>query len=595
MKVEEPRSAKELASELSPCIATGAERTKFEQFKASSEYLKVPLEQELGNACNHFTNDAVQLLKFHGSYQQDNREKRKKGEEKDWQLMLRLRSPGGKIPTKLYLALDSLSDKLGNGTLRATTRQAFQMHGIRKDNLQEVINTIIKSMGSTLAACGDINRNVMAPAAPFDKENYKVARNLSTEIADLLSPKQAEKTYLDLWVDGDLSYRIRPNPNVVRARKKQEKSDIFSGDIGEPLYGNTYMPRKFKCAVTVPGDNSIDLLTHDIGLVVFTNQKGALRGCNVYVGGGMGRTHNNDETFARIAEPLGYVSAEHILELIQSILAIQRDYGDRKVRRHARMKYLIKDHGIAWLKERLYKNYFPHKIEKYKPEPKRKLKDYLGWHKQSKRMWFVGLPLLSGRISGDFKKSLRKLIETYQLDIRLTPNQDLLICNIGSHQKRGVQDFLSKFNLQKPELIDPIKRHAIACPALPLCGLAITEAERMLPEILERIQNQLDKLKIDKTILIRITGCPNGCARPYMAELALVGSGINQYQLWLGGSPNLERLAKPYLSKMSLEKLEQTLNPALKGWRETGLKMSFGDYINQLDDQTIQSLLKAGE
>ena len=571
----------------SPCIANGAERPKFEQFKADSKYLNEPLLSELKNESDHFTNDAVQLLKFHGSYQQDNREV--KG--KDWQMMLRLRSPGGKIPASLFIALDDLADTLGNGTLRATTRQAFQMHGIRKDNLKKVIKTIIEGMGSTLAACGDINRNVMAPAAPYEKGAYPAVRKLANDIADVLSPLRAEKTYLELWADGDLQYKIKPSERVQQARKKQSQEGVFSGDKNEPLYGTTYMPRKFKCAVTVPGDNSVDLLTHDIGLVAFTNKNGVLKGCNVYVGGGMGRTHNLDETFARTADPLGYVKSNDIFELVQSILALQRDYGDRKTRRLARMKYVLNDMGILWFKKELKQKYFKKDIKPLLPEPIAKLEDYLGWHKQSKSLWFVGIPLLSGRLSGEIKTGLREIVEKYQLEIRLTPNQDLLLCNIGDYQKETIRHCLKLIGIVNPENPKHLTRHALACPALPLCGLALTEAERTMPTILDRISKQLERLDIRNSILIRLTGCPNGCARPYMAELALVGSGKNQYQLWLGGSSNLQRLAKPYLQRMPIDDLETTLEPLFKSWKNVSSKISFGDHVKSLGDQATLKLL----
>ncbi|MEC9028361.1 MAG: NADPH-dependent assimilatory sulfite reductase hemoprotein subunit, partial [Cyanobacteriota bacterium] len=472
------------------CLASGAELSKFEQFKADSCYLLDPLAAELENSSDHFSNDAVQLLKFHGSYQQDNRDNRQKGAGKDWQMMLRLRSPGGRIPPALFLALDDLSNRLGNGSLRATTRQAFQIHGVRKEDLREVISTIIRSMGSTLAACGDITRNVMAPAAPYEKGGYPAARQLANEIADVLSPTAAEGSYLDLWVNGSATYRIRPSRRVKKVRTRQHQGNVFSGDAKEPLYGTTYLPRKFKCAVTVPGDNSVDLLTNDIGLVVFTAANGEIKGCNVYVGGGMGRTHNNEQTFARTADPLGYVAAEHVLDLVQSILALQRDYGDRKTRRHARMKYLLNDQGISWFKQELKSKYFLHPIKALRPEPKSKLEDYLGWHQQSVGQWFVGLPLLSGRLAGDLKKGLRQLVETFQLEIRLTPNQDLLLCNIGTSQRSSVRKGLAALGIRAPEAPAMLARHAMACPALPLCGLAITEAERTLPVLLERIDAQ---------------------------------------------------------------------------------------------------------
>ena len=564
--------------------------TKFEQLKASSTHLHEPLGSELYNELKNFSEGAVQILKFHGSYQQDNRDNRRKGEEKDWQMMLRLRSPAGRIPVPLYLALDGLADRLGNGTLRATTRQAFQMHGVAKADLKEVIGTIVRSMGSTLSACGDINRNVMAPAAPFSGGGYPAARLLADQIADLLTPEAAEGSYLDLWVDGDLSYRIRPGAAVKRVKARQKEGAVFSGDSEEPLYGSTYLPRKFKVAVTVPGDNAVDLLTQDIGLVLFTDPNGRPRGCNVYVGGGMGRTHNKEETFARTADPLGYVAADDVLDLIQAILALQRDHGDRQQRRHARMKYLIHDRGIGWFKQELTR-YFPQPIRPLRDEPKRKLLDYLGWHRQGDGLWFVGLPLLCGRLEGETKQALRRLVETYQLEVRLTPNQDLLLCNIGAPQRSSLKRELTAIGFAAPEDTTPLARHAIACPALPTCGLAITEAERILPMVVARLETQLAGLGIERPVLVRMTGCPNGCARPYMAEIGLVGSGVDEYQLWLGGTPGLTQLARPFLQRLPLEQLENTLEPLLLAWRDQGGRTSFGAFVGQIGDARVAELL----
>ena len=564
---------------------------KAEQRKLDSRHLRDPLLEELSNELPYFSEDALQLLKFHGSYQQDDRDKREKGKDKTWQMMLRLRSPAGRIPAQLFLAMDDLSNRLGDGTLRATTRQAFQMHGIPKGDLKEVIGTIVQNMGSTLAACGDINRNVMAPAAPYARGAYPAARQLADEIADVLSPEAGEASYLDLWIDGDLSYRIRPSRSVKAVRSRQRDSNIFSGSNDEPLYGDTYLPRKFKVAVTVPGDNSVDLLTQDIGLVAFTDATGALIGCNVYVGGGMGRTHNKDETFARVADPLGYVAASEVLDLVQAILALQRDHGDRQIRRHARMKYLLHDKGVSWFRNKLTQSYFHGDLKGLRNEPKAKLSDYLGWHRQQPGVWFVGIPLLCGRLEGSFKAGLREIVDRYQLELRLTPNQDLLLCNIGSSQRNSVRDALSDLGIHTPEAPPPLARHAIACPALPTCGLAITESERILPQVLERLDAQLSKLEIEKSLLFRMTGCPNGCARPYMAELALVGSGVNQYQLWLGGSANLQRLAKPFLQRMPLDELENTLEPLFVSWKEAGGRTGFGDHVSRLGDERVAELL----
>ncbi len=591
IKVEKVKKKKELVKQETVCLANGLEVSKFENFKKGSDFLKEPLASELKNESDHFTNDAVQLLKFHGSYQQDNRENRKPGKSKDWQMMLRLRSPGGEIPGKLFLSLDELSDKLGNGTLRVTTRQAFQMHGIRKDNLKEVIKSIVNSMGSTLAACGDINRNVMAPAAPFETSEYITARTLAVKVADLLTPVAGQGTFLELWADGDLEYTIKPDKEIEENRKLQFKENVFSGTKQEPLYGSTYLPRKFKCAVTVPGDNSVDLLTNDIGIVAFTSKEGDFEGCNFYIGGGMGRTHNNEETFARIADPLGYVEKEDTYELIQSIVAIQRDYGDRKSRKNSRMKYLLHRKGIKWFKKILLDKYFRKEIKPLRKEPENKLIDYLGWHKQNEDYFFVGLPLLSGRLSGKKKSLIRDLVEENDLNLRLTPNQDILLCNIPNKNKSKIKKALKKIGYDNLNDINEIQRHALACPALPLCGLAMTEAERILPEVLTRIENLLTDMNIEKTILFRMTGCPNGCTRPYMAELALVGSGQNKYQLWLGGSKNLQRLAKPYLQRMELDDLEKTIQPLLELWKKSSAKNDFGDFINNQKESFITNLL----
>jgi sulfite reductase (ferredoxin) len=568
-----------------------AGHSRLEALKASSDHLREPLAGELLNELPNFSEGAVQILKFHGSYQQDDRDLRRKGEQRHWQMMLRLRSPGGRIPVPLYLALDDLADRLGNGTLRLTTRQAFQMHGIAKADLKEVIGTIVRSMGSTLSACGDVNRNVMAPAAPYERGGYPAARRLADQIADLLAPQAAEGSYLDLWVDGDLAYRIRPSAPVRRARDRQAEGKLYSGDAQEPLYGSTYLPRKFKVAVTVPGDNSVDLLTQDIGLVLFSDPAGRPRGCNVYVGGGMGRTHNKEETFARTADPLGYVEADHVLDLVQAITALQRDHGDRRQRRHARMKYLIHDHGVAWFREEL-RRYFTHPIRPLRREEKPRLTDYLGWHRQEPGLWFVGLPLLCGRIEGETKTGLRNLVETYQLEVRLTPNQDLLLCNIGTSQRAAVRRALAGIGFEAPEAPPSLARHAIACPALPTCGLAITESERILPSVLERLDRLLAGLGIERPVLVRMTGCPNGCARPYMAEIGLVGSGVGQYQLWLGGSPDLTRLARPFLERLPLDDLEATLEPVLTAWRDEGGRRSFGDYIHRCDPERLGRLLE---
>ena len=564
----------------------GAKMAKAEALKLASDHLREPLASELENDESHFSNGAVQILKFHGSYQQNNRDQR----HRDWSMMLRLRSPCGRVPAQLYLALDDLADRYGNGTLRATTRQTFQLHGIPKQGLRMVLGTIVRNLGSTLAACGDINRNVMAPAAPYTTGGYPAARRLADDIAALLTPQAALGAYLDLWVDGDMAYRLRSTAKVRKINREPAPSAVHSGDEQEPLYGSRYMPRKFKVGVTVPGDNSIDILTQDLGFVVFTDTMGRLMGANVYVGGGMGRTHNKEETFARTADPLGYVRQSRILPLVKAVVALQRDHGDRQSRRHARLKYLVHDRGVEWLRACL-SNYFHGDIRPLRKESARKLEHYLGWQQQGDGLWFVGLPVMTGRIAGLLKNTLRELVQRYQLELRVTPNQDILLCGIAPNQKQGIQDCLDAMGLTPSAMVEPTASHGLACPALPTCGLAITESERVFPDVLARFDVLRQNLGIQQPLLVRMTGCPNGCSRPYMAEVGLVGSAAGHYQLWLGGTPDLTTLARPVLDRLPLADLETVLRPLLNCWVRTAATKSFGAFCQNYTTEQLQDLL----
>ena len=567
----------------------GANRmAKVEALKLASDHLREPLASELENEESHFSNGAVQILKFHGSYQQTNRDHR----HRDWSMMLRLRSPGGRVPAQLYLALDELADRYGNGTLRATTRQTFQLHGIPKQDLRTVLGTIVRNLGSTLAACGDINRNVMAPAVPYTTAGYPAARRLADDVAALLTPRAALGAYLDLWVDGDMRYRLRSTPKVRKVDRQPAPSAVHSGDEQEPLYGSRYMPRKFKVGVTVPGDNSIDVLTQDLGLVVFTDTIGRLAGANVYVGGGMGRTHNKEDTFARTADPLGYVQRHQVLALVKAVVALQRDHGDRQSRRHARLKYLLHDQGLDWFKACLA-HYFHGDIRPLRKESARRLEHYLGWQRQGEGLWFVGLPVMTGRVAGPLKDVLRELVQRYQLELRVTPNQDILLCGIASNQKQDVQDRLDTVGLQPSALVEPTASHGIACPALPTCGLAITESERAFPDVLARFDALRQSLGIQQPLLVRMTGCPNGCSRPYMAEVGLVGSAAGHYQLWLGGTPGLTTLARPVLDRLPLVDLETVLRPLFSHWVRTAAGKSFGAFCQDHTTEQLRQLLGA--
>jgi len=566
--------------------------SKIEALKERSNFLREPVASELLQDTTHFSEDALQLLKYHGSYQQDNRDNRVKGQEKDYQFMLRTRNPGGFVPPELYLALDKLSEEYGNHTLRVTTRQGFQIHGILKKNLKTAIASIIRNMGSTLGACGDLNRNVMAPPAPYkNRPEYQYTWEYASKIADLLTPQTG--AYYEIWLDGEKAISAEEAPEVKEARQRNTNGTNFA-DLEEPIYGQYYMPRKFKVAVTVPGDNSIDLYTQDVSLVVITNDQGELEGFNVLAGGGLGRTHNKEETFARMADALGYVEKADVYDLIKAIVATQRDYGDRVNRRHARMKYLLNDWGVDKFRETV-EGYFGKKISPYKPLPAFQYHDYLGWNEQGDGKLFLGISVDNGRVKdeGNFrlKTALRDITQQFALPMRLTANHNIILYEIEPDHKQAIEQILEQNGVQiTPEAIEPLVRYSMACPALPTCGLAVTESERAIPEMLERIRTLLDRVGLqNEHFVVRMTGCPNGCARPYMAELGFVGSAPETYQVWLGGSPAQTRLAQAYTDRMSVHELETFFEPMFvffKEKRQAG--ESFGDFCDRIGFDAIR-------
>ncbi len=562
-------------------------KSKVEGLKERSNALREPVATEILQDTTHFSEDGIQILKFHGSYQQDNRDNRVKGQEKDYQFMLRTRNPGGFISPELYLTLDRLSEEYGNHTLRVTTRQGFQIHGILKKNLKTVIAAIIRDMGSTLGACGDLSRNVMAPPAPFkDRPEYVYAREYADKIADLLTPRTG--AYYEIWLDGEKAITAEPNPEVEAALQRNGNGTIIH-DSEEPIYGTYYMPRKFKCAVTVPGDNSIDLFSQDVSLIVMMDQD-ELKGFNVYAGGGLGRTHNKEETFARLADPIGYVEKADIYDFLKAIVATQRDYGDRTNRRHARMKYLINDWGVEKFRAKV-EEYFGKPVQPFKPLPEFKYEDYLGWHEQGDGKRFLGISIENGRVKDEgafrLKTALREIEQRFALPMRLTANHNVVLYEIEPSQQQEIQQILDQNGIQMESEIDPLVRYSMACPAYPTCGLAIAESERALPSFMERIRALLNRVGLEQEhFVVRMTGCPNGCARPYLAEVGFVGQAPDAYQLWLGADPNQTRLAEPYLDRMAAENLEATLEPLLVYFKQEQQRRaepeSFGDFCHRV-------------
>ncbi|MGD1851348.1 MAG: sulfite reductase, ferredoxin dependent [Cyanophyceae cyanobacterium] len=581
----------------SPSLAVAEQKvSRLEHIKEDSQFLLEPVASELLEDTDHFSQQAIQILKFHGSYQQSNRDDIKNKKGKSYQMMLRTRNPGGYIPPQLYLALDDMADEYGVSNLRATTRQGFQLHGILKKNLKAVIRRIVENLGSTLGACGDLNRNVMAPPAPYrNRPEYEYALTYANNVADLLTPQTG--AYYEIWLDGEKAVSLEEDPAVVAAREGSTSTLAARAGV-EPIYGTHYMPRKFKCAVTVPGDNSVDLFSQDIGLVVIVDGDANLEGFNVYAGGGLGRTHNKEETFARVADPIGFVAKGDVYELVKAVVATQRDYGDRADRRHARMKYLIHDWGVDKFRDTV-EGYLGKALDPLRDIPPFEYRDFLGWHEQGDGKHFLGISVENGRVKdkGDFKlrSALREIVETFQIPMLVTPQQNVLIYDIEAGDRGTINDILKRSGVLAVEELDPLVRRSMACPALPTCGLAITESERALPSILDRVRNLMAKVGIeDEHFVVRMTGCPNGCARPYLAELALVGSGSNAYQVWLGGAPNHTRLAQPIVQKLPDPELEAFLEPIFVYFKRSrqGTE-SFGDFCDRVGFDTLMHFIQA--
>ncbi|XP_073301229.1 sulfite reductase 1 [ferredoxin], chloroplastic-like [Primulina huaijiensis] len=565
-------------------------RSKVEIIKEHSNFIRYPLNEELLTDSPNVNEAATQIIKFHGSYQQYNRDERG---TRSYSFMLRTKNPSGKVSNKLYLVMDDLADQFGIGTLRLTTRQTFQLHGVLKKDLKTVMSAIIKSMGSTLGACGDLNRNVLAPAAPFVRKDYLLAQKTAEDIAALLTPQSG--FYYDMWVDGE-QFMSAESPEVVKARNDNSNGTNFPNSP-EPIYGTQFMPRKFKVAVTVPTDNSVDLFTNDIGAVVVSDADGEPQGFNIYVGGGMGRTHRLESTFPRLAEPLGYVPKDDILYAVKAIAVTQRENGRRDDRKYSRMKYLLSSWGIEKFRS-VVEQYYGMEFKPCHELPDWEFKNYLGWHEQGDGGLFCGLHVDNGRIKGTMKTILREIIEKYNLNMRITPNQNIILCDVRQAWKRPITIALAQGGLLQPRFVDPLNLTAMACPAFPLCPLAVTEAERGIPDILKRIRAVFEKvgLKYNESVVIRITGCPNGCARPYMAELGLVGDGPNSYQIWLGGNPNQTSLAKVFKDKVKLHSLEEVLEPLFYHWKRKRVsKESFGDFTVRMVTEKLLEMVDKWE
>lgn len=537
-----------------------------EIIKRNSRLLRGTLEEGLKDPLTGaISDDDTALIKFHGSYQQDDRdlrnERRRQKLEPLYSFMVRIRVPGGVCTPGQWLEMDRLANAYANGTLKITTRQAYQFHGVLKRNLKQTIQEINAALLDTLAACGDVNRNVMCnpnPAqSPLHADTVEWARRISAH----LTPQTG--AYHEIWLD----------------RKK-----VAGGPPEEePIYGKTYLPRKFKVGIAVPPFNDVDVYSQDIGLIAI-EEAGRLTGFNVLVGGGMGMTHNVRETYPRLGDVIGFCPPEKILVVCEEIVKIQRDYGDRKTRAHARLKYTIDDRGMDWFKEELRAR-LGWSLASSRPFTFRQNADEYGWMKGTDGKWHQVIFIQNGRVldteSLPMMTGLREIARIHQGDFRLTPNQNVMISGVSDADKPGIDALLEKYGLARIQEQSALRLHSMACVALPTCGLAMAESERYLPGLLTRIEALLDENGLrDQPITIRMTGCPNGCARPYLAEIAFVGKAPGIYNMYLGGGVYGQRLNRLYKPALKEDRILTELAVILKDYAGNRRKDEpFGDFV----------------
>jgi sulfite reductase (ferredoxin) len=551
--------------------------TKVEQIKASSRHLRGAIASELGEDGDAFSEESAQLLKFHGVYQQEDRDRRKearaRGLPKLHMMMVRTRVPGGVVSADGYLAHDDIASRWGNGTLRLTTRQDFQLHGILKSDLRAAIRSINQALLTTLGGCGDQERNIMSCPAPVsDPFRSGVARALADLVRGLTPSTRA---YHEIWIDGALVDSSEPN------------------DETEPLYGEQYLPRKFKTALAIEGDNCVDVYANDLGLVARAGDDGNLDGFEVLVGGGLGRTHNKPDTFPTVAVALAHVGNDQAVEISRAIVGVQRDWGNRADRRHARLKYLVADRGLTWFRDRVQER-VGFRLQPPRPLRWRPVDDHLGWHEQGDGLHFYGLYVENGRIADTpgraLRTGLRRLVETLRPSLRITPQQNLILCNIAPAERATVMRLLDDHGIAASESLPNALRHSMACPAVPTCGLAVAEAERVMPKVIREIASLLGELGLDQErISVRMTGCPNGCARPYLGDIGFVGTTLGKYDLYLGGDFEGTRLNALYAHNVLLEDLAASLRGPLTAFRDERRDgEGFGDWCHRIGIDAIR-------
>ena len=541
------------------------EVSRNERIKEASDYLRGTLAEGLREEITGaIVEDDAQLVKFHGMYLQDDRdlrpERARKKMEKAFSFMIRVRIPGGVLNPQQWLALDEVARVYGNGTMRLTTRQTVQLHGVIKSNLKATLRGIDKVLLNSIAACGDINRNVMCNVLPEQSTAHAMALEMARAISDDLLPHTP--AYREIWLDGE------------RIAGGEE-------EVVEPIYGKTYLPRKFKIVVAVPPSNDVDIFAHDLGYIAITDNAGNLAGWNVTVGGGMGMTHGEPETYPRTADVMGFCETKDAVKIAEAVVTVQRDWGDRKNRKHARLKYTIEDRGLDNFRAEVERRAGV-KLGSPKPFTFTSTGDRFGWSEGIDGRGHLTLFVQNGRVhdvAGSAQQTaLRTIAQVHEGDFRITPNQNLVIANVPTEQQPEIERIAREANLLAPW--SGLRRNSMACVALPTCGHALAESERYLPDLLTALDERLAAhgLSADD-IVIRMTGCPNGCARPYLAEIGLVGKGPGRYNLYLGAAFDGSRMNKLYAEDLDHAGIVAALDPVLAAYaaeRQKGER--FGDF-----------------
>ena len=551
-----------------------------EGMKINSRHLRGHIAADLADtSTGNISEESNQLSKFHGLYMQDDRDLRnplkKEGKEKAFAFMLRVRLPGGKATAKQWLVLDRLADEIASPSLRLTTRQTFQFHGVLKGNVKKLVKGMHKVLLDSIAACGDVNRNVMAPPNPERDPVQQEVYAHAVAWSEFALPKS--RAYHEIYLDEELVAGGEPE--------------------NEPMYGETYLPRKFKTGFAIPPSNDVDVFSQDLGFIAIA-ENGKLLGYNVTVGGGLGMSHGNAETFPRLADVLGFIPADKVNAVGEAVLTTQRDFGDRTNRKHARLKYTIQDRGIDWFRSEVEKR-TGLKFEPARPYTFTTIEDPHGWHECADGTSFYGLHILSGRIKDvagwPMKTALREIAQIHEGDFRLTPSQNITISGVTPAKKSEIDAILEKHGLSHENNRSALRLNALSCVALPTCGLALAESERDLPSILEKFETVLDEAGLhDDAISLRITGCPNGCARPYLAEIGFVGKAPGKYALYLGAKYNGTRLNRLFSPSITIDDAVTTLAPIIKRYaKERREGEGFGDFCDREilpEDATFHSI-----